>query len=88
MELKLGEGWNLCVDSIPERREEGGVVSERCLVWYKGVANRTGDEYGIAFYHYDPPFKCIGEWVDFAHYGRQPIAWKPINPPFIKETEY
>ena len=76
----LGEGWNLCSEVLPDKKPNWD-YSAQCLVWYEGVPNVNVAGYGIAYYHYSPPFREKGEWIDFAHYGRQPIAWKHILPP-------
>ena len=78
----LGDGWNLCSEVLPPPKAEYG-YSEQCLVWYVGEPNVRVEGYGIAYYNYEPPFQTTGMWVDFAHYGRQPIAWKHILPPSI-----
>lgn len=76
--------WINVIDSLPERKAEQE-YSEECLVWYKGEPNARVEGYGIAYYHYTPPFKEKGTWVDFANYGRQPDFWKPIQPPTKKQ---
>jgi hypothetical protein len=53
--------------------------SNRVLVWYKGNEHDVED-FGIAYYNYDPPYAKPG-FTDFAHYGRQPDLWQPIEPP-------
>lgn len=72
--------WIKTTDRLPEKKK-GFDHSKQCLVYYLGNEQKTS-EYGIAYYHHEPPFKDLGNWVDFARYGRQPDYWQelPLEP--------
>lgn len=76
----LGEGWNLCSEVLPDKKPNWE-HTEQCLVWYSSVEGGRTAGYGVAYYHYSPPFRDKGQWIDFAHYGQQPIVWQHIQPP-------
>lgn len=50
--------------------------SEQVLVYYDAnpEANISA-EWGIAYYHYKPPFGNSPHWVDFRHIDRTPKFW-------------
>lgn len=60
---------------LPERKE-GWAHSRQVLVWYPRTEER-GATFGIAFYHYAPPFDEPPHWVDWSgkSYGRNPRYW-------------
>jgi len=62
--------------STPPRKKVGWNHSERVLVYYEvdGELNLT-DTWGIAYYHYNPPFDEPPGWVDFQHPHRAPTYW-------------
>lgn len=72
------KNWIKVEDSLPVRKE-GWNHSERVLVFYEGNESDS-EEYGIAFYNYDPPYSKPG-FTDFAHYGRKPKLWQRIEHP-------
>lgn len=72
--------WINPKDELPPTKE-GWNHSERVLVWYEGNEHEIS-KYGIAYYHYDPPFG-MPMFVDFAHYGKQPTLWTIIDEPKI-----
>ena len=76
--------WVDVADRLPPAKE-GWNHSEQCLVWYQPSLDAVGN-YGIAYYHYDPPYRPC-EWVDFAHLGRDPIAWQPLPAPYQRKSE-
>ena len=65
--------------SNPPPRKEGWEHSDQVLVLYKGNPNYV-EAYGIAYFHYNPPFKSSPEWVDVSgnHHGRMPFEWWPL----------
>lgn len=69
--------WVPCSERLPEAKE-GWEHSEQVLVWYQPTADAVGN-YGIAYYHYNSPYQG-STWIDFAHLGREPIAWHPLVP--------
>lgn len=82
--IPQADGWVDVTDRLPEAKE-GWNHSEQCLVWYQPSLDAVGN-YGIAYYHYDPPYRPC-EWVDFAHLGRDPIAWQPLPAPYQRKSE-
>lgn len=63
--------------STPPPKKEGWDHSERVLVYYAASPEGgVGDAYGIAYYHYKPPFDGPS-WVDF-HSDRTPDKWWPL----------
>jgi hypothetical protein len=77
------DGWVDVAVRLPPAKE-GWNHSEQCLVWYQPSLDAVGN-YGIAYYHYDPPYRPC-EWVDFAHLGRDPIAWQPLPAPYQRQS--
>lgn len=65
----------------PPKPKENWQHTEQCLVWYEAIENDKVEGFGISYYNYAPPFKGKGEWIDFAHYGRQPKYYQLIQPP-------
>ena len=60
----------------PPPAKKGWEHSEQVLVYYEAQPEAgLGGKFGIAYYHYFPPFKDAPEWVDFAHKGRAPKYW-------------
>lgn len=59
----------------PPPKKAGWDHSERCLVYYE-ASPELGlvENFGIAYYHYNPPFEKA-HWVDFAHHDRTPSLW-------------
>ena len=63
--------------SSPPPRKKGWQHSEQVLVFYEGnVELQTIDKFGIAYYHYDPPFSGP-HWIDFSNTG-EPSLWWPL----------
>lgn len=63
--------------SIPPPKKDGWDHSDRVLVHYAASPEGgVGDAYGIAYYHYKPPFDGP-HWVDF-HSDRTPDKWWPL----------
>lgn len=59
--------------------------SNQVLVYYESIPELgVTDKYGIAYYHYDPPFKNQGEWIDFCNSDRSPKYWWDL--PSINST--
>lgn len=81
--IPQADGWVDVAVSLPPAKE-GWNHSEQCLVWYQPSLDAVGN-YGIAYYHYDPPYRPC-EWVDFAHLGRDPIAWQPLPTPYQRQS--
>jgi hypothetical protein len=63
----------------PPPAKKGWNHSDLVLVYYKSnpELNLT-DEWSIAYYHYDPPFKNAPEWVDFRTDRDIPDYWWPL----------
>lgn len=60
----------------PPPAKEGWEHSEQVLVYYESQPEiGLGDRFGIAYYHYFPPFKDSPEWIDFTQSGRAPKYW-------------
>lgn len=70
--------WIDVKERLPPAKE-GWNHSERVLLFYPGNETQT-TEYGIGYYHYDPPYKKAS-FTDFSNYNRQPSKWSPIEPP-------
>lgn len=74
--------------SKPPAAKEGWDHSQRCLVHYpfEGDNPYSSETWGIAYYHYKPPFDEPPGWIDFAHRGRQPDFWweLPKVPVYIE----
>lgn len=64
----------------PPEPKPGWDHSELVLVYYpEGEVRQAA--WGIAYYHYKPPFKSAPEWVDFRHgTSSRPIMWWPMPP--------
>lgn len=58
----------------PPPRKSGWDHSDQVLVYYAHTEEQCGT-WGIAYFHYKPPFKGKPCWVDFAHNGRAPSFW-------------
>lgn len=55
----------------PPPAKEGWEHSEQVLVYYDIIPELNyGAGFGIAYYHYFPPYKNEPEWVDFSYNGR------------------
>lgn len=68
--------WKNAKTELPPLKEGSEVVSKQYWVFY---GMKYGEpEYGTAYYHYKPPFKGKGEWVDFKDYGRQPTYYTEL----------
>lgn len=74
---------NLC-DKILPPKVAGFDHTERVLVYYEAnpEADLT-DTWGIAYYHYDPPFDSP-RWLDFQHLDRTPSLWWPLPKPVFE----
>lgn len=48
--------------------------SEQVLVYYTPVVDGPTSSFGIAYYHYAPPF-ADAYWADYKHPGRVPKYW-------------
>lgn len=64
--------------------KKGWDHSERVLVYYPAIPERCLDAWGIAYYHYKPPFDGPN-WVDFKH-DRMPARWWPL--PVLEEAAH
>ena len=63
-----------CSKELPPKKEHWN-HSDQCLVYYKAEPELgLTDRWGIAYYHYDPPYKNQGEWTDFNN-DRVPSFW-------------
>lgn len=49
--------------------------SDRVLVYYEAIPDVSTEKWGIAYYHYEPPFKTQGEWVDWGNSGTPKYWW-------------
>lgn len=76
----LAHGSAQSADTPPPAKE-GWQHSDMVLVWYPGApeAGKT-DRFGIAYYHYNPPFEDA-RWIDWDHPGRAPRWWWPLPSP-------
>jgi hypothetical protein len=60
----------------PPPKKEGWNHSEQVLVYYEAIPELDlVDKWGIAYYHYNPPFKNKPEWIDFFNPNRVPTYW-------------
>lgn len=68
---------------------KGWEHSDRVLVFYRGNGEiGTLDQFSVAYYHYNPPFKNLPEWVDFREgNGGQPEFWWEL-PNINKESSF
>jgi hypothetical protein len=73
----MKSGPFLC--SNPPKPKKNWNHSDRVLVYYEAnpEAGLT-DRFGIAYYHYAPPFMKEPEWVDFDCSSRVPTLWWPL----------
>ena len=62
--------------SSPPPRKEGWQHSDRVLAYY-GPCPELGltDTWGIAYYHYNPPFEDKPRWISFTHSNRGAPDW-------------
>ena len=65
-----------CSGLEPPPRKKGWNHSEQVLAFYQGNENHA-TTYGIAYYHYDPPFERKPKWINFSGHGgnRRPTYW-------------
>jgi len=68
-----------CSGSTPPPKKPKWNHSEQVLVWYEGTENHS-TTFGIAYFHYAPPFEKKPRWVDFSDHGggRTPTWWWPM----------
>lgn len=65
----------------PPSRKKGWEHSEQVLVYYEANAElNLTDRWGIAYYHYSPPFEEPAGWVDFCS-DRVPSYWWELPTP-------
>jgi len=62
--------------SLPPAKKPKWNHSKQVLVWYAQTEQYSAC-YGIAYFHYDVPFRGTKEWVDFSgnSQGRDPSLW-------------
>ncbi len=63
----------------PPPRKAEWQHSEQVLVYYPATEEQCA-KFGIAYYHYDPPFNGP-KWVDFDNFTRTPICWWKLPSP-------
>jgi hypothetical protein len=76
--------WINANERVPKAKK-GWDHSERVLVHYDAIPNEKVEGYGIAYYHYKPPFKEQQCWIDFND-SRTPTHWMPI-PELNKDSK-
>jgi hypothetical protein len=57
-------------------KKKGWNHSDRVLVYYEAVPDFSTERWGIAYYHYDPPFETKGKWVDWGNSGTPKYWWE------------
>lgn len=68
--------WKRYDASNPPPAKEGWNHSDQVLVFYEVSAElQLANKFGIAYYHYSPPFKGEPCWVDFDNADREPKYW-------------
>ena len=68
--------------STPPPHKKDWEHSEQVLVYYSGGEHEI-DSWGIAYYHYCPPFENKPKWIDFDNPNKFPLYWWPL--PEIKK---
>jgi len=67
--------------SKPPPKKKGWDHSKQVLVYYAACPKeRILDKWGIAYYHYNPPFNGP-QWVDFDNTDRIPAYWWELPTP-------